>query len=196
MNSLYGRFGINPKSTITEVCPYYSKGDRYDYLTQRENLIFGNKLSEQYYIVSYVSNTGNVKDKYWNPPKISAVQLAAAPIDSRAAHSRIHMYKYISRPDCYYTDTDSAILGSPLPEDEISPTALYNIGGKLKMEHFVKRGIFLAPKSYTLLTEEAGNIIKHKGPAKDLVNVEWFESQYAGETFCFLCKDRTFGREG
>ncbi|GLJ16456.1 hypothetical protein SUGI_0280020 [Cryptomeria japonica] len=42
MNSLYGRFGINPKSTITEVC----NRDRYDYLTQRDNLIFGDKLSE------------------------------------------------------------------------------------------------------------------------------------------------------
>lgn len=85
------------------------------------------------------------------------------------------MYKYISRPDCYYTDTDSVILGSPLPEDEISSIVL----GKLKMEHYVKKGIFLAPKSYTLVTEDAGDIIKHKGPAKDFVNVEWFESQYA-----------------
>jgi len=167
MNSLYGRFGINPKSTISEVC----NRNRYDYLTQRDNLIFGDKLSEQYYIVSYVGNAGNVEDKDWNPPKISAVQLAAAI----TAQSRIHMYKYISRPDCYYTDTDSAILGSPLPEDEISPIEL----GKLKLEHFVKRGIFLAPKSYTIVTEEAGDIIKHKGPAKDLVNVDWFESQYA-----------------
>ncbi|GLJ46003.1 hypothetical protein SUGI_0968890 [Cryptomeria japonica] len=167
MNSLYGRFSINPKSTITEVC----NRDIYDYLTHKDNLIFGDKLSKQYYIVCYVSNTSNVEDKNWNPSKISAVQLAAAII----AHSRIHMYKYISRPDCYYTDTDSTILGSPLPDDDVSPFEL----GKLKIEHFVKKGIFLAPKSYTLITEEAGDIIKHKGPAKDLVNVDWFESQYA-----------------
>ncbi|XP_059067854.1 DNA polymerase-like [Cryptomeria japonica] len=141
MNSVYGRFSINPKSTITE-----------------------------YYIVCYVSNTSNVEDKDWNPPKILAVQLAAAII----AHSRIHMYKYISKPDCYYTDRDSAILGSPLPDDDVSPFEL----GKLKIEHFVKKGIFLAPKSYTLITEEASDIIKHKGPAKDLVNVDWFKSQY------------------
>lgn len=48
----------------------------------------GNKLSEHYYIVSYVSNTGNVDDSDWNPPKIS--QLAAAI----TACSRIHMYKF------------------------------------------------------------------------------------------------------
>lgn len=41
MNSLYGRFGINPQSTITEVC---DRG-RYDYLTQRDNLIFGDRAS-------------------------------------------------------------------------------------------------------------------------------------------------------
>lgn len=83
------------------------------------------------------------------------------------------MYQYISRPDCYYTDTDSVVLGSPLPEDWISPL------GKFKLEHIVKTGIFLAPKSYTLVTDDAGDIIKHKGPAKGIVNHEWFESQYA-----------------
>lgn len=85
------------------------------------------------------------------------------------------MYQYISRPDCYYTDTDSAILGNPLPEDEISSMEL----GKLKQEHIVKNAYFLAPKSYTLLTPTGDIIIKHKGLAKDLVDYEWFVSQYA-----------------
>jgi hypothetical protein len=34
------------------------------------------------------------------------------------------MYKYISRDDCYYTDTDSVFLGSPLAEEDISSTVL------------------------------------------------------------------------
>lgn len=167
MNSLYGRFGINPESTITEVC----ERKRYDYLTQSDHFISGDKLSDNYYIVSYVSNTGDIDDSDWNPKKISAVQLSAAI----TACSRIHMYKYISRPDCYYTDTDSAILGSPLPEDEISSIEL----GKLKIENFVKKGIFLAPKSYSLKKADDGEIMKHKGLAKDFVNARWFESQYA-----------------
>lgn len=100
-------------------------------MTQRDNFFFGDKLSEYYYIVSYVSNKEDVDNSSWDPPKISAVQLAAAI----TACSRIHMYKYISRPDCYYTDTDSAILGSPLPEEEVSSIEL----GKLKMEYFVKK---------------------------------------------------------
>lgn len=110
MNSLYGRFGINPQSTITEVCDK----NRYDYLVKRDNLIFGDKLSELYYIVSYV--TGDASESEWDPHKISAEKMSAAI----TACSRIHMYKYISRSDCYYTDTDSAIDGSPLAEDSIS----------------------------------------------------------------------------
>ena len=166
MNSLYGRFGINPKCTITEVCDL----DRYNNLTMNSDFILGDKLSDHYYIVSYFSNTGLVSDSDWSPPRISAVQLAAAV----TACARIHMYPYISRHDCYYTDTDSVVLGSPLPEGEISSTEL----GKFKLEYYLKKGIFLAPKSYYLLTQEGKKIIKHKGLAKSLVNEEWFESQY------------------
>lgn len=166
MNSLYGRFGINPKSTITEIC----NKERHDLLLKRDNFVSGNMLSEHYYIASYISNAGNVADSGWNPPRISAVQISAAI----TACSRIHMYKYISRPDCYYTDTDSAILGSPLPEDEVSPIEL----GKLKMEDFIMKGIFLAPKSYYIKTKDDNEKIKYKGAAKQRVDAEWFESQY------------------
>ncbi|XP_054789337.1 DNA polymerase-like [Prosopis cineraria] len=124
MNSLYGRFGINPKCTITEVCDL----DRYNLLTKISDYIFADKLSEHYYIVTYWSNTGQVSDSDWCPPRISAVQLAAAV----TACARIHMYPYISRPDSYYTDTDSVVLGSPLPEEDVSSTEL----GKFKLEYY------------------------------------------------------------
>ena len=73
MNSLYGRFGINPKSTTTEVCDEY----RYKNLIRNSELIFGDMLSENTYIVAYHSNTEK-GDDYWNPLKNSAVQLSAA----------------------------------------------------------------------------------------------------------------------
>lgn len=90
------------------------------------------------------------------------------------ACARIHMYKYISRDDCYYTDTDSAVLGSPLPEEEISSTIL----GKLKLEDKILTGIFLASKSYYYKNDKGEKVIKHKGRAHDQVDDEWFESQY------------------
>ena len=166
MNSLYGRFGINPKSTITEV----SDEDRYKHLIRHSELIFGDMLSENNYIVAYHSNTGTGPD-YWNPPKNSAVQLAAAI----TASARIYMYPYISREDCYYTDTDSVVLGQPLPKEVISSSVL----GKFKLEDRVMKGYFLAPKSYFYITIDGTNVLKYKGPAKKQVYPEWFESQYA-----------------
>jgi hypothetical protein len=167
MNSLYGRFGINPKSTITEVCDE----DRLKYLIRHSELIFSDMLSENNYIVAYHSNTGKSSSSDdWNPPKISAVQLAAAI----TAYARIHMYPYISREDCYYTDTDSVVLGQPLPEELISSSVL----GKFKLEDRVLKGYFLAPKSYSYITIDGKNVLKYKGPAKNQVYQEWFESQY------------------
>ena len=166
MNSLYGRFGINPKCAITEICDL----DRYNFLIKNTDITFADKLNEHNYIVNYWDNPDHASDPEWSPPRISAVQLAAAV----TACARIHMYPYISREDCYYTDTDSVVLGSPLPEGEISSSVL----GKFKLEHNVIKGIFLAPKSYSLITQDGKSIIKHKGLAKSLVDEEWFESQY------------------
>lgn len=128
-----------------------------------------NNLGDHYFLITYKINTSYVNDIDWNPPRILAVQMSAAI----TAYSRIHMYKYISREDCYYTDTDSAVPGSPIPEEEVSSTEL----GKLKLEYKVDTGIFLAPKSYLLVTKN-DDILKHKGPAKDLVSREWYESKY------------------
>lgn len=166
IHSLYGRFGINPKSTITEV----SDEDRYKDLIRHSELIFSDMLSENNYIVAYHSNTGTGQD-YWDPPKNSAVQLAAAI----TASARIYMYPYISREDCYYTDTDSVVLGQQLPKEVLSSSVL----GKFKLEDTVMKGYFLAPKSYYYYTIDGKNVLKYKGPAKNQVNPEWFELQYA-----------------
>ncbi|KAL0292745.1 UNVERIFIED_CONTAM: DNA polymerase [Sesamum calycinum] len=61
--------------------------------------------------------------------------------------------------------------GSPLSDDLVSSKEM----GKFKLENHVKKGIFLAPKSYMLEIEDDQHIIKHKGPAKDLVTSEWFQ---------------------
>jgi hypothetical protein len=165
MNSLYGRFGINPKSEITEIC----NRDKYNHFLRKDEFLYGDKLGEHNYIISYWNNAPHVSDSEWNPPRVSAVQLAAAI----TACARIHMYPYISRSDSYYTDTDSVVLASPLADECVSDTEL----GKFKLEYIVFEGIFLAPKSYSLKTE-GKSIFKHKGPAKSAVDAKWYESQY------------------
>lgn len=168
LNSLYGRFGINPMSTITEMCDK----NRHDFLLRTGTFINDVLLREDLYMVSYHSNMEKGPD-YWKPPKNSAIQLAAAI----TASARIYMYKYISREDCYYTDTDSIVLGNPLPDDLISSSVL----GMFKLEDQIKKGYFLAPKCYCYTTEEDGknHVTKYKGAAKSIIKPEWFEEQYA-----------------
>ncbi|KAE9444558.1 hypothetical protein C3L33_23544, partial [Rhododendron williamsianum] len=179
MNSLYGRFGINPECTNTEICT----PERHAYLqsqadnsmnviklvrSDRIEIKRSNKKKKVVYVVSYVRNRKNLEE--WIPPTISAVQLSAAI----TACSRIHMYPFISRDDCYYTDTDSVILGNPLPADHVSSTEL----GKWKLEHEITEGYFLAPKTYSFLTKDGKEITKQKGKAKNYVCYKWFANQY------------------
>lgn len=166
MNSLYGRFGINPESIVTEICTQEQLGE----LLERETFQSAEKLTDNYYIVSYITNSLSIGDDDWKAPKMSAVHIAAAI----TASARIHMYKHIASPDCYYTDTDSIVLGSPLPDDLVSSTEM----GKFKMEYKVNQGFFLAPKCYYLRCEDGSNIIKHKGPAKEFITSDWFKELY------------------
>ena len=170
MNSLYGRFGINPKSTKTELCDF----NQYKELLRKSEFIFSEMLAENKYIVAYHINTKNSKNEDWNPPKNSAVQLAAAI----TASARIYMYPYISREDCYYTDTDSLILSNPLPEEDISPFVI----GKFKLECRCSKAYFIATKSYYFIDEKGYPLIKHKGPAKDHIEAEWFQEVYKDPT--------------
>lgn len=127
---------------------------------------FAEKLSEDYYLVSYTTNRSCVNDEDWIPPRFTAVQLSAAI----TAYARIFMFQFLSRSDCLYTDTDSIVIRKPLP---VSSTEI----GKFKLVSQVRKGIFMAPKSYDLELEDDTHLLKHKGPAKDLVTSDWFVSQ-------------------
>ncbi|KAM7460644.1 hypothetical protein LguiB_036035 [Lonicera macranthoides] len=165
MNSLYGRFGINPDLNISEICNKLRK----DYLVDNARILNVTRLNDENSHVSYIYSEDS-KTQKWSPPRIAAVQLSAAV----TAYARIHMFPHINRDDCYYTDTDSVVLGNPLSEEFVSSSIL----GKFKLEEeLIKEGIFLAPKSYYLKCLNKG-VIKHKGPAKGIVSYEWFLSQY------------------
>uniref|UniRef100_A0A803MIZ6 DNA-directed DNA polymerase n=1 Tax=Chenopodium quinoa TaxID=63459 RepID=A0A803MIZ6_CHEQI len=122
------------------------------------------------YMVSYhtVTTDDNI---HWAQPKNSVVQLSAAI----TACARIYMHPFISRDDCYYTDTNSIVFANPLPEGLISSKVL----GLFKLEDKIKEGYFLAPKAYGYIFEEDTNVIKFKGPAKHLVDISWFREQLA-----------------
>jgi hypothetical protein len=165
MNSLYGRFGINPKCTMTEICDNH----RLSLLMRLDGFIDSNQLDDDINITRYKINIDGKHSDNWLPPSNSAIQISAAI----TAYARIYMYPYISRDDSYYTDTDSVVLGQPLPDEDISSSVL----GKFKLEHQISEGYFLAPKSYYIITKDHDHIIKYKGVGKNLVTPEWFELQ-------------------
>jgi len=162
MNSLYGRLGINPRSTITEICNY----DGYKRILKIPGFQYAEQLSDDLFICSYITDTNT---DY--PKRNAAVQIAAAI----TACARVYMHPFINREDCYYTDTDSIVLSKPLPEEMISKEEL----GKFKMEYFVKDALFLAPKCYCINADKHDDILVYKGALKSYVSKEWFISQYA-----------------
>lgn len=51
-----------------------------------------------------------------------------------------------------------------------------------KLECIRSKAYFIAPKSYFYIDEKGKNVIKYKGPGKNLIYPEWFEAQYADPT--------------
>lgn len=166
IHSLYGRFGINPNSTKTELCD----SERYHFLMKQDSFIGCHPIKENQYMVSYHTVTAD-DSFHWAQPKNSAVQLSAAI----TACARIYMHPFISRDDCYYTDTDSIVLANPLPDNIISSKVV----GLFELEEKIKEGFFLAPKAYGYISEEDTDVIKFKGAAKHLVDLPWFREQLA-----------------
>lgn len=82
MNSLYGRFGINPRCTITEIC----SNERYKHVLRKSGFLYG--WGEELFICSYFSYT--LKLDEYAVPRNAAVQIAAAI----TAYARIHMHPY------------------------------------------------------------------------------------------------------
>nr|GEZ15378.1 hypothetical protein [Tanacetum cinerariifolium] len=139
----------------------------FEHLTKKKE----EKIGDLYIIFGINPLSSKTLIDQWKPHSNSVVQLAAAI----TASVRIHMYPYISRDDCYYTDTDSVVLGNSLNEEELSPTEL----GKFKEEAQIKVGYFLAPKQYYYEDKkEDKETLKHKGAAKNYVKKETFEDMY------------------
>ena len=170
MNSLYGRFGISPESTTTQIV---STEESRKLALYNDGFVQSYELSSDKCLVTCKNvRSLDLLKLSSDRPTYAAVQISAAV----TGYARIRMHPFISRDDCYYTDTDSVVVERELPEEEVSPTAL----GKFKHEHFVEYGIFLAPKSYMLKASSVDQpIIKFKGAGKDEADEEWFINQLA-----------------
>ena len=81
-----------------------------------------------------------------------------------SAYARIHMSFFKNNPEfkLYYSDTDSAVIDKPLPDNMVGSEL-----GQMKLEHTITKAVFLAPKVYGIIDTEGNEIIKAKGLTKD-----------------------------
>ena len=171
LNSLYGRLGMKPNLDIIEVVDTetadkilskYEVKLQYSITNELEYIKYSNKPISQFQEI-------HSKDEYLDfatncdHSNISINQSIPIAI-AITAYSRMYMFNIIYKLldlgfTIYYMDTDSLIVDRPLPDWMVTNNEL----GKLKLEHFVKEGVFLAPKVYALKTDDGKEIIKVKG---------------------------------
>ena len=95
------------------------------------------------------------------------------------AYAQIDMYKFSSRDDVCYTDTDSVFVQNP-----IEPQFVGNDLGKLKLEARILNAVFVKPKMY-IYTTDKGEVKKFKGVQNEYVNAADYASLVRGETVSY-----------
>jgi len=133
LNSLYGRFGMDPQM---ETHIIMSEEDSIQFnlvhtLTELINLQNGKVM------LSY----SNEKENYNNRTLNVSIPIFAAV----TAYARMHMvqFKIMVGYSVFYSDTDSIDLDRPLDPKFIGPEL-----GKMKLEHIFNKAVYLAPKVY------------------------------------------------
>jgi hypothetical protein len=81
------------------------------------------------------------------------------------AGARVNMSWFKNNPlfKLYYSDTDSAVTDAQLPEEMVGDKL-----GQVKLEHIIKRAIFLAPKVYGIEDVDGKITIKIKGVTSEV----------------------------
>ena len=199
LNSLYGRLGMKD---IEDTIKIVSKREAED-LDKNTNVSILSELTENKFMVRYSGQINdNIRKLYKNDPVInldknknaslnrkelrssglikkktvpSAVHIAAAI--SSYARMIINEYKNIPGNPCIMSDTDSAVLSYPLPENLVG-TGL----GQMKLEHKIKKGIFIRKKLYYILNSENQEIIKASGIDSSRLNYYYFVKLLSGES--------------
>ena len=148
LNSLYGRFGMNPylnkhivvnEGEHLEIMKNFNIVDVYSLLNGKEIVTYENKNESQL-------NENN--------PLVSIAIAAAITAGARVYMSQ---FKNMNNFTVYYSDTDSIDIDRPL-----DPKYVGDGLGQMKLEHVFKEAVYLAPKLYGGITSEY-EYIKIKG---------------------------------
>jgi hypothetical protein len=163
LNSLYGRFGMNPDKANHIILDDLIEKDKIFIKNDIKSIVDLGNGKELY---SYVPK--KVKDKeLFNLLKDEAdssnMLINVAVSSAITGLSRIFMSEYKNNPliKLYYSDTDSIFIDVDL--NEINPNLIGSELGQWKPEYEFKEAVFLAPKVYGGITKENQSIVKAKG---------------------------------
>ena len=197
LNTLYGRMGINETENVMKIVDKKEAEN----LNKNSNVSILSELNNNKFLVSYKGKINNnlrklfkvdplvleVKNKEFdkdelissglNKPKQypSAVHIAAAI--SSYARILINEFKIIPGNPCIMSDTDSVVLSKPLNPDFIGKEL-----GQMKLEHEIKKGIFLRKKLYYILNIKDQEVIKASGLDSSKLNYNSFINLLNGES--------------
>ena len=159
MNSLYGRFGLNPslkKYFITKISDRSTLINKESPANLEENIDLGE------FSMCTFTHSNNNKNNNSNVAIASFV----------TAYARVAMSKFMNREDInlLYTDTDSIIVSDYLDDELVHPTKL----GYMKLESEFSIFLSIGPKTYFGLSSNDGSTTcKLKGSKNKISFLEY-----------------------
>jgi len=155
MNSLYGRFGMDD-NFIFSLIMNKEDYDKYEDLDKDNSILDVIEIDDNY-LVQTKNPKVELDTLLDNGSEVHNINIAIAA--AITAYARIHMsqFKNNSEYNLYYTDTDSIYIDTPLGNQYIGKEL-----GLMKLECICNDAVFLAPKVYSLVTDN-GVIMKIKG---------------------------------
>ena len=150
LNSLYGRFGLNPKL------------DKY-MITSKKDM--ENKLKKELPYLEERVDFGNLSMCSFHSKNYNSSNVAIAIFVT--AYARVHMssFKNLKGFSLYYSDTDSLFFSKPLPSNIIDSKKL----GFLKLENVFSSFIAVGAKSWIGVNPDGSIVSKMKG-SKNKIN--------------------------
>lgn len=172
LNNLLGRFGIRLEKSVTKIITesifdkisIMNKVVSYKYLDDNKILVSYIPKLDADIISSHNLDIIKLANKYKQDENITfdgtSVAISAAVTSYGTIHiSKIKKYKLNNGGDIFYSDTDSIVTNLKLPAEMVDSKEL----GKLKLEHQIKKAIFITGKTYCFVTQQSQFINKAKG---------------------------------
>jgi hypothetical protein len=186
LNSLYGKFGMSP--TVMEYSVLSKElGEEFFDDDDDDIQVIGDVL------VKGVETTKNSLREYkYNEERrkhTNLLQISTPTAIFTTAYARMHMarFKMEYGNHLYYSDTDSLVLDTPLPDSMVGDQL-----GQVKLEYKIKEGIFLAPKTYSLILEDNDKVTKIKGSKMRNIPFDIFKDLLNKDSTLTLVQDKWF----